>query len=78
MLEHTLRAVNAAERVDEIILVTREDLMMPGGPVQEMRASKAGEGGAGRRDPAGIPCWQEPLAADSRAEPLRCKTEPDR
>ena len=29
VLEHTLRAVNAAERVDEIILVTREDLMMP-------------------------------------------------
>ena len=27
VLEHTLRAVDAAERVDEIILVTREDLM---------------------------------------------------
>ena len=29
VLEHTLRAVDASERTDEIILVTREDLMLP-------------------------------------------------
>ena len=29
VLEHTLRAVDASERTDEIILVTREDLLVP-------------------------------------------------
>lgn len=68
VLEHTLRAVNAAERVDEIILVTREDLMMPLADLCRkcglQKPVKVVRGGETRPESvlAGA------LAADSRAE----------
>ena len=68
VLEHTLRAVNAAERVDEIILVTREDLMMPLADLCKkcglQKPVKVVRGGETRPESvlAGA------LAADSRAE----------
>ena len=68
VLEHTLRAVDAAERVDEIILVTREDLMMPLADLCKKcglhKPVKVVRGGETRTESvlAGA------LAADSRAE----------
>lgn len=78
VLEHTLRAVNAAERVDEIILVTREDLMMPladlckkCGLQKPVKVVRGGETGRN-------PCWQEPWRQIAGRNSLRCKTEPGR
>ena len=68
VLEHTLRAVDAAEQVDEIILVTREDLLVPMADLCKKcglhKPVKVVRGGAARPESvlAGA------LAADPRAE----------
>lgn len=68
VLEHTLRAVDGTERVDEIILVTREDLLVPLADLCKkcslQKPVKLVRGGATRPESvlAGA------LAADPRAE----------